>query len=82
MSLVTAKTPQVMVRKERISATLLTERNKTAKTQQSTGIRDNFLCYGVKTRYKHNGGFVLSPGPAVPRGESFDENPTGEGRGS
>jgi hypothetical protein len=32
----------------------------------------------VKTRYKHNGGYVLSPGPAVPRGESFDENNTGE----
>jgi hypothetical protein len=33
----------------------------------------------VKTRYKHNGGFAVSPGPAVPRGERFDENHTGEG---
>jgi hypothetical protein len=36
------------------------------------------LYYRVKTRYKHNGGYVVSPGPAVPRGESFDENNTGE----
>jgi hypothetical protein len=78
MSLVTANAPQVMLRGAAISATLLTELNKTAKTQSTTAIRDNFLYYGVKTRYKHNGGFVLSPGPAVPRGERFDENPTGE----
>jgi hypothetical protein len=79
MSLVTEKTPQVMLREPTISATLLTELNKTEKTQETTGIRDNFLYYRVKTRYKHNGGFVLSPGPAVPRGERFDENHTGEG---
>ncbi len=53
----------------------LAELNKTAKTPKA---RDNFLYYTVKTRYKHNGGYVLSPGPAVPRGEHFDENPTGE----
>jgi hypothetical protein len=61
------------------SATLQTELKKTAKTQNSRAISDNFLSYRVKTRYKHNGGFVLSPGPAVPRGEHFDENHTGEG---
>jgi hypothetical protein len=79
MSLVTVDAPQVMLRAAAISATLLTELNKTAKTRKTTAIRDNFLYYRVKTRYKHNGGFVLSPGPAVPRGERFDENHTGEG---
>ena len=49
------------------------------KPERRATIRDNFLCYRGKTRYKHNGGFVLSPGPAVPRGEHFDENHTGEG---
>jgi hypothetical protein len=48
------------------------------KTLKTRAIRDNFLYYRVKTRYKHNGGYVLSPGPAVPRGEHFDENHTGE----
>jgi hypothetical protein len=48
------------------------------KTPKNRAIRDNFLYYRVKTRYKHNGGYVLSPGPAVPRGVHFDENHTGE----
>jgi hypothetical protein len=52
---------------------------KTAKTQSTSSISDNFLYYRVKTRYKHNGGVAISPGPAVPRGEHFDENHTGEG---
>jgi hypothetical protein len=51
---------------------------RSLKTQETRRISDNFLYYRVKTRYKHNGGFVLSPGPAVPRGERFDENHTGE----
>ena len=79
MSLVTVIGPQVMLRGPVNSATLLTELKKTAKTQETLAIRDNFLCYRVKTRYKHNGGFAVSPGPAVPRGERFDENHTGEG---
>ena len=86
MSLVTARMPQVMHPMRANSVTLLPELNKAAryrfKTRKTTAIRDNFLCYRVKTRYKHNGGYVLSPGPAVPRGENFDENNTGEGRGS
>ena len=49
-----------------------------SKPRENRAIRDNFLYYRVKTRYKHNGGYVLSPGPAVPRGEHFDENHTGE----
>ena len=83
MSLVTARMPQVMHPMRANSVTLLPELNKAArycrKTRKSRAIGDNFLCYRVKTRYKHNGGFVLSPGPAVPRGENFDENHTGEG---
>jgi hypothetical protein len=51
---------------------------RSLKTPRNRVIRDNFLYYRVKTRYKHNGGYVLSPGPAVPRGEHFDENHTGE----
>ena len=82
MSLVTARMPQVMLRVGAISVTLLPELNKAAryrcKTRKLTAIRDNFLYYRVKTRYKHNGGYVISPGPAVPRGEHFDENTTGE----
>jgi hypothetical protein len=70
--------PQVMLRGPANSATLQTELNKTAKTQNTRSISDNFLYYRVKTRYKHNGGYVVSPGPAVPRGERFDENHTGE----
>ena len=83
MSLVTARMPQVMLPMRAISVTLLPELNKSAryrwKTRKTRAIRDNFLYYRVKTRYKHNGGYVVSPGPAVPRGESFDENNTGEG---
>jgi hypothetical protein len=59
------------------SVRLHTGTNKTAKTRKITAIRDNFLYYRVKTRYKHSGGYVFSPGPEVPRGEHFDENTTG-----
>jgi hypothetical protein len=66
------------------SVTLLSELNNTntAKNRKIRAIQDNLLNYRVKTRYKHNGGYVLSPGPAVPRGEHFDENHTGESRNS
>ena len=52
--------PHVTHRATSISVTLLSELNKTEKTQENTAIRDNFLYYRVKTGISTNGGFVLA----------------------